>query len=68
MLHEMQHKSSQLHKMTRSDAQSTLAPQTARVALDFRATVTDPTRLDALGRIAEHLSRNMAARQRPAAA
>jgi len=52
MLHEMQHKSSQLHKMTRPDAQSALALQTERAALDFRATMTDPLRLEALRGIA----------------
>jgi len=107
---------------TRADVQSALALQAERVALDFRATMTDPLRLEALRRIpaptlvlrgaasprptrriaalvaqvlpdarlqtidgaghmlplthrepvnaaiAEHLSRNTAARQRPAAA
>jgi pimeloyl-ACP methyl ester carboxylesterase len=36
----------------RPDAQSALALQTARVALDFRATMTDPLRLGALREIA----------------
>ncbi|MCI0430665.1 MAG: alpha/beta hydrolase [Rhodospirillales bacterium] len=36
---------------TRPDVQSALALQTARVALDFRATMTDPMRLEASGRI-----------------
>jgi pimeloyl-ACP methyl ester carboxylesterase len=37
---------------TRADVQSALALQAERVALDFRATMTDPLRLEALRRIA----------------